>query len=123
MPKPRDEQRDEAEEEGEGPPEGPDGYVRMKTPNRKKREIFGVVDQALGGGHLKILGQDGKMRLGRIRGKLKKRMWMREGDLVIITPWEFQDDKCDILYRYTHIQAQNLVRRGVVPSHLASLVA
>lgn len=101
---------------------GPDEYVRVKLPNRKKREIFGVVDQALGGGHLKVFCQDGKMRLGRIRGKLKKRMWMREGDLVIICPWDFQDDKCDVLYRYTRIQAQNLVRRNVVPKHLESLL-
>lgn len=97
-------------------------YVRVKLPNKKKREIFGVVDQALGGGHLKVFCQDGKMRLGRIRGKLKKRMWMREGDLVIVCPWDFQDDKCDVLYRYTRIQAQNLVRRGVVPKHLESLI-
>ncbi|MFW3147203.1 MAG: translation initiation factor eIF-1A [Thermoplasmatota archaeon] len=105
--------------EGEG---GPEEYVRVKLPNRKKNEIFGVVDQALGGGHLKILCQDGKMRLGRIRGKLKKRMWMREGDLVIVAPWDFQNDKCDVLYRYTRIQAQNLLRRGVVPKHLETLI-
>ena len=99
-----------------------DEYVRVRMPNKRNREIFGVVEQALGGGHLQILCQDGKMRLGRIRGKLKKRMWMREGDLVIIRPWEIQDDKADILYRYTRIQAQNLVRRNLVPKHLESLI-
>lgn len=97
-------------------------YVRVKLPNRKKGEIFGIVDQALGGGHLKVFCQDGKMRMGRIRGKLKKRMWMREKDLVIVVPWEFQDDKCDVIYRYTRIQSQNLARRGVVPQHLESLI-
>lgn len=97
-------------------------YVRVKLPNKKKREIFGVVDQALGGGHLKVFCEDGKMRLGRIRGKLKKRMWMREGDLVIVCPWEFQDEKADILYRYTQIQAQNMIRRNLIPKHLESLL-
>ena len=97
-------------------------YVRVKLPNKRNKEIFGVVEQALGGGHLRILSQDGKMRLGRIRGKLKKRMWMREGDLVIIRPWEIQDDKADVLYRYTRIQAQNLMRRGLVPNHLESMI-
>lgn len=97
-------------------------YVRVRLPNRKMAEIFGVVDQALGGGHLRVFCQDGKMRMGRIRGKLKKRMWMREGDLVIIKPWEFQDEKGDVLYRYTHIQAQNMIRRGLVPKILESLL-
>lgn len=97
-------------------------YVRVKLPNKKKGEIFGVIDEALGGGHLKVFCQDGKMRIGRIRGKLKKRMWMREKDMVIVVPWEFQDDKCDVVYRYTRIQAQNLARRNVVPKHLESLI-
>jgi translation initiation factor 1A len=38
--------------------------------------------------------------MGRIKGTIKKRAWIREGDIVIIVPWNFQDAKCDILYRY-----------------------
>ncbi len=95
-------------------------YVRVKLPNRKLGDIFGVIEQAMGGGHLKLFCQDGSIRMGRIRGKLKKRMWMREGDLVILRPWEFQDEKADVLYRYTHIQAQNMIRRGLVPKILES---
>jgi translation initiation factor 1A len=91
-------------------------------PNKRKNEQFGIVDQAMGGGHLKIFCQDGKMRMGRIKGKLQKRMWMREGDLVVLIPWEFQDEKADVTYRYTRIQAQNLARRGVIPKHLESLI-
>jgi translation initiation factor 1A len=97
-------------------------YVRVRLPNKRKNEQFGIVDQAMGGGHLKIFCQDGKMRMGRIKGKLKKRMWMREGDLVVLIPWEFQDEKADVTYRYTRIQAQNLARRGVIPKHLESLI-
>ena len=105
-------------EEGGGSGE----YVRVRLPNKRKNEQFGIVDQAMGGGHLKIFCQDGKMRMGRIKGKLKKRMWMREGDLVVLIPWEFQDEKADVTYRYTRIQAQNLARRGVIPKHLESLI-
>jgi translation initiation factor 1A len=114
---------EEAEEEvvAEGG-EGSGEYVRVRLPNKRKNEQFGIVDQAMGGGHLKIFCQDGKMRMGRIKGKLKKRMWMREGDLVVLIPWEFQDEKADVTYRYTRIQAQNLARRGVIPKHLESLI-
>jgi translation initiation factor 1A len=58
---------------------------------------------------------DGKSRLGRIPGKLKKRMWIREGDLVIIKPWEFQDEKADIIWRYTKTQASYLSRKKMIP--------
>jgi translation initiation factor 1A len=47
---------------------------------------------------------------------------MREKDMVIIQPWDFQDDKCDVLYRYTHIQAQNMLKRGLVPKTLESFI-
>jgi translation initiation factor 1A len=58
---------------------------------------------------------DGKSRLGRIPGKLKKRMWIREGDLVIIKPWEFQNEKADIIWRYTKTQASYLSRKRMIP--------
>ena len=59
--------------------------------------------------------EDGRSRLGRIPGKLKKRMWIREGDLLIIIPWEFQDEKADIKYRYTRTESAYLNRRNMIP--------
>jgi translation initiation factor 1A len=42
-------------------------------------------------------------------------MWIREGDLLILRPWEFQDEKADITYRYTLTQAKYLSRTGRLP--------
>jgi translation initiation factor 1A len=36
---------------------------------------------------------DGKIRIGSIAGKMKKRVWLRIGDIIVIVPWAFQDDK------------------------------
>lgn len=96
-------------------PENPDEITRMPMPKEYKREIFGVAEQLLGASKIKVMCGDGKSRIGRIPGKMKKRMWIREGDLLIIRPWEFQDDKADILFRYTRTQATNLARRRLVP--------
>ena len=87
----------------------------MKLPNKRNGEIFGVADQLLGASKIKVLCADGKSRLGRIPGKLKKRMWIREGDLVIIKPWEFQNEKSDIIWRYTKTQASYLSRKRMIP--------
>lgn len=89
--------------------------MRIPMPKEFKREIFAIADQLLGASKIKVMCADGQSRIGRIPGKLRKRMWIREGDLLIIRPWEFQDEKADILYRYTRTQASNLARRGVVP--------
>jgi len=77
--------------------------------------MFGIADQLLGASRIKVMCADGKSRLGRIPGKIKKRMWIREGDLVIIRPWEFQDEKADIIYRYRKTQSSYLSRRGIIP--------
>lgn len=89
--------------------------VRFRMPRTRKGEIFGIADQLLGASRIRVMCQDGRSRLGRIPGKLKKRMWIREGDLVIIRPWEFQEEKCDIVHRFTKTESKYLSRRGVIP--------
>ncbi len=91
---------------------------RFRTPDRDKGELFGIADQLLGGSRLHVMCEDGKKRLARIPGRMKRRMWIREGDLVILNPWDFQDEKADIVWRYTKTQAQHLSRRGHVPESI-----
>jgi translation initiation factor 1A len=84
---------------------------RVRSP--KRGEIPGVVEQILGHGKLKVRCADGKIRLSRIPGKMKKRIWIREGDVVLIKPWDFQsDEKADVIWRYTRTEANWLERRG-----------
>ena len=93
--------------------------TRAKFPDRKALEMFGIADQLLGAGKIRVVCEDGKSRLGRIPGKIRKRMWIREGDLLIIVPWEHGgDEKCDIKYRYTKTQSSNLSRKGILPEIL-----
>lgn len=100
---------------------GPDGqpeFVRVRLPRKKDNELFGIADQLLGASRIKIMCADGKYRMGRIPGKIKKRMWIREGDLVIVAPWDFQDEKANIQYRYTRTQAMYLSRRKMLPKSI-----
>ncbi|UCH90368.1 MAG: translation initiation factor eIF-1A [Thermoplasmata archaeon] len=101
------------------PREAPDdSYVRFRLPRKKDNEMFGIADQLLGASRIRIMCADGKSRMGRIPGKLKKRMWIRAGDLVIIRPWSFQDEKSDIVWRYTKTQAGFLSRRRLLPDSI-----
>lgn len=77
--------------------------------------MFGIADQLLGAAHISVVCQDGKTRLARIPGRMKRRLWIREGDLVILRPWSFQDEKADISWRFTRTQAVNLSKRGLIP--------
>lgn len=81
-------------------------------PNRRKNEKFAVVESMMGAGHIKVKCEDGKERMARIPGKMRKRIWIREGDIVIVVPWSFKDDKADVIWRYTNPQVEWLEKRG-----------
>ena len=85
----------------------PDGtpVVRVRLPKKKLNEQFALAELMMGANHIRVRSHDGVERMGRIKGKIKKRAWIREGDILIIVPWSFQDEKCDILYRYLPPQA------------------
>jgi hypothetical protein len=46
---------------------------------------------------------------------MRRRQWVRDGDLIIVWPWDFQDAKADVKHRYTKTQALYLSRKGVLP--------
>ena len=46
---------------------------------------------------------------------MRRRQWVREGDLIVIQPWDFQDAKANVVMRYTKTQSLYLSRKGVLP--------
>ena len=89
--------------------------IRVPLPNRKVNEMFAIADQILGGRRGRSVCEDGETRLSRIPGKMRRRQWVREGDLIVIQPWEFQDEKANVCMRYTKTQSLYLSRKGVLP--------
>ncbi len=69
----------------------------------------------MGGGRLMVQCKDGKERLCRIPGKIRRNIWVRDGDIVILVPWEIGGEKkADIVWRYNKMQAENLRRQGYI---------
>jgi translation initiation factor 1A len=93
-----------------GPAGTDDEVIRVRLPKKSINEQFAIAELMMGANHIRVRCSDGVTRLGRIKGKMKKRAWIREGDIIIIVPWSFQDDKCDITYRYTPPQRDWLRR-------------
>jgi len=76
-------------------------------------DVLGIATKLLGFDRVLVKCQDGKERLCRIRGKMKRRVWIREGDIVLVSPWDFQSDKRgDIIWRYRKSQADLLRKNG-----------
>ncbi|MCI4358666.1 MAG: translation initiation factor eIF-1A [Thermoplasmata archaeon] len=98
--------------------EGGEEVGRLPLPRRARGEIFGVASQLLGAARIRAMCEDNVSRMGRITGKMKKKMWIREGDLLILRPWGFQEGKADILFRYSRTQATYLARRNLLPASI-----
>jgi len=76
-------------------------------------DILGIAVKLLGFDRIMVKCQDGHERLCRIRGKIKRRVWIREGDIVLVSPWDFQSEsKGDVIWRYTRAQADWLRKNG-----------
>lgn len=81
--------------------------------------IVCVAEKLLGGEHFLARCVDGKTRTVRIPGRLRRRMWVREGDIVLVAPWDMQPERrADLVYRYTQDEARKLVDKGVIPPEL-----
>ena len=89
--------------------------IRVALPNERINEMFAIADQILGGRRVRVVCADGETRLARIPGKMRRRQWVREGDLIVVQPWDFQDAKADVKKRYSKTQSLYLSRKGVLP--------
>jgi translation initiation factor 1A len=90
-------------------------YIRIPLPNKNNNEMFAIADRLMGGSRINVICADGKSRMARIPGRIKRKQRIRAGDLVIIKPWDIQDDKADIIFRYKRTQAMVLSRRKLLP--------
>jgi translation initiation factor 1A len=77
-------------------------------------EVFAVVTDMLGANRITVRCMDGTERTARIPGRMQKRIWIREGDVVLVDPWDWQDEKADVTWRYEKGEADQLRREGLI---------
>ncbi|HLC91307.1 MAG TPA: translation initiation factor eIF-1A [Candidatus Nanoarchaeia archaeon] len=94
------------------PPTDDQQILRVRLPI--KDEILGIVKQRLGGSRMRVLCLDGKERICRIPGRLRRALWVRENDVVIIEPWELGgDEKADVIHKYkSKVEVEFLKKKG-----------
>eukprot|EP00002_Diphylleia_rotans_P005990 TRINITY_DN1523_c0_g1_i1.p3 TRINITY_DN1523_c0_g1~~TRINITY_DN1523_c0_g1_i1.p3 ORF type:complete len:135 (-),score=37.50 TRINITY_DN1523_c0_g1_i1:303-707(-) len=106
---------------------GKGGKARRRGKNEgdEKRELilkeegqeYGQVLRMLGNGRLEAHCFDGVTRLCHIRGKMRKKVWIGQGDIVLISLRDFQDGKADIILKYSADEARSLKSLGHLPEN------
>ncbi|KAJ5699055.1 eukaryotic translation initiation factor 1A Y-chromosomal [Penicillium macrosclerotiorum] len=107
---------------------GKGGKNRRRGKNEndnEKRELvfkedgqeYAQVVKMLGNGRLEALCFDGEKRLAHIRGKLRKKVWINQGDIILLSLRDYQDEKGDVIMKYTADEARSLKAYGELPEH------
>ncbi|ORX66749.1 nucleic acid-binding protein, partial [Linderina pennispora] len=84
---------------------------------REEGQEYAQVVKMLGSGRVEALGFDGTKRLAHIRGKMRKKVWINQGDIVLISLRDFQDDKADVIMKYSADEARALKQYGELPEN------
>lgn len=61
-------------------------------------EEYAQVTRMLGNGRLEAMCFDGTKRMCHIRGKLRKKVWVNQGDIILVGLRDYQDGKGDGMY-------------------------
>ena len=76
---------------------------------------YAQATKMLGNGRLEAICFDGVTRLCHIRGKLRKKVWINQSDIVLIGLRDFQDAKADVILKYSADEARILKSYGEFP--------
>ena len=84
---------------------------------------YGCIVRALGNGRFDIMCNDGKNRIGIMRGKDRKRQWYNKDSVVLVELWTdmTNSDKCSIIYKYSDKHVNELIDSNLINSKVLKL--
>ncbi|KZF20810.1 nucleic acid-binding protein, partial [Xylona heveae TC161] len=82
---------------------------------KEEGQEYAQVVKMLGNGRLEASCFDGEKRLAHIRGKLRKKVWINQGDIILLSLRDYQDEKGDVIMKYTSDEARSLKAYGELP--------
>mmetsp|Transcript_19318 Transcript_19318/g.21894 ORF Transcript_19318/g.21894 Transcript_19318/m.21894 type:complete len:162 (+) Transcript_19318:249-734(+) len=95
---------------------------KKQSEGTKRELVFKTEDQEyaqvlkmLGNGRLEAFCFDGTKRMSLIRGKMRKKVWINQGDIILVSLRDYQDDKADVIYKYTPDECRQLKSLGEIP--------
>ncbi|CAD7956752.1 unnamed protein product [Amoebophrya sp. A25] len=92
-------------------------FAKRELVFKEDGQEYGQVLKMLGNGRCDVQCFDGTKRLAHICGKMRKRVWVMVGDIVLVSLRDFQDEKGDIILKYNADEAKNLKTYGELPEN------
>lgn len=90
--------------------------TRFKDENESQE--YAQITKALGNCRFEVLCFDGKTRLATMCGKMRKRVFVNQGELILVSLRDWQDSKCDIIDKYNDNDIQKFRQKKLLPDFI-----
>lgn len=97
--------------------------VEIPMPNPAEGTVVCGVIRHLGADYLLAKCLDGIDRKVRIPGKLRRKTWIIEGDIILVGLWGDKSDKGDVVYKYSKSEIEALIEKGVIPKEFIDAIS
>ena len=81
-------------------------------------EEYAQVIKILGDGRFECNCADGVKRIAHVRGKMRKRIWIANGDIILVSLRDFEPEKCDVVEKYKEKEVAKLKKAGEIPDSM-----
>ena len=65
-----------------------------------------------------LFRSDGVKRIAHVRGKMRKRIWIANGDIILVSLRDFEPEKCDVVEKYKEKEVAKLKKAGEIPDSM-----
>ena len=96
---------------------GGNDFEKRELIYKEDSQEYAKVTKMLGNARIEADCYDGTTRLCGIRGKMRKRIWITVGDIILVSLRDFQDDRGDVIHKYTPDEARSLKAYGELPEN------
>ena len=82
---------------------------------------YAQVLKSLGNGYMQVLCFTDKgnvIKRAHIRGTMRKRIWLSIGDIILVSKRDYQDEICDILFKYSANEIHILQEKNEIPQDI-----
>ena len=85
---------------------------------KDESEEYAQIIKILGDGRFQCKCADGVERVAHVRGKMRKRIWLANGDIILVSLREFEPEKCDVVEKYKEKEVAKLKKAGEIPESM-----
>ena len=93
-------------------------FVEKTLRLKEEGQEYAQITKCLGNCRFTVMCFDGKERMATMCGGMRKRRFVNQNDIVLVSLREWQDEKCDIIDNYDDNLTKKLKSKGLVPDSI-----